>query len=196
MISKLSQHIAVGLARSSVIQDEDIELYAYGFYVLISKLLFLIISLILGVILNIVLESLVFYVSFSIIRAYAGGVHADKEWKCFVYTTIALLICALGIKLLINFEPTCVYVSMLIASSLLIIIFSPLDTEEKPLSEIEREKYSIISLLILLIYLAMSLVLVITGIRNIKYSICVAVTLEATLLITGKFKNSKYHQYR
>lgn len=77
---------------------------------------------------------------------------------------------------------------MLIASSLLIIIFSPLDTEEKPLSEIEREKYSIISLLILLIYLAMSLVLVITGIRNINYSICVAVTLEAILLSASKIK--------
>ncbi len=78
LLSKLSECIAVGLARSSVIQNEDVELYAYGFYILISKLLFLIISLIFGVILNIVLESLVFYVLFSIIRAYAGGVHAPK----------------------------------------------------------------------------------------------------------------------
>ena len=78
LLSKLSERIAVGLARSSVIQNEDVELYAYGFYILISKLLFLIMALIFGVILNIVLESLVFYVLFSIIRAYAGGVYAPK----------------------------------------------------------------------------------------------------------------------
>ena len=188
LLSKLSERIAVGLARSSVIQNEDVELYAYGFYILISKLLFLIMALIFGVILNIVLESLVFYVLFSIIRAYAGGVHADKEWKCFFYTSISIIMCVLGLKILINIELTCVYVSLLIASSLLIILFSPLDTEEKLLSEIEREKYSIISLLILLIYLTMSLVLVITGIRSISYSICVAVTLEAILLSAGKIK--------
>ncbi len=188
LLSKLSERIAVGLARSSVIQNEDVELYAYGFYILISKLLFLIMALIFGVILNIVLETLVFYVLFSIIRAYAGGVHADKEWKCFCYTSISILLCVLGIKLLINLEPTCVYVSMLIASSLLIIIFSPLDTEEKPLSKNEKEKYSIISLLLLLIYLVISLALIITGVQRICYSICVAVSLEAILLSAGKIK--------
>lgn len=39
--------------------------------------------------------------------------------------------CVLGLKILINIELTCVYVSLLIASSLLIILFSPLDTEER-----------------------------------------------------------------
>ncbi len=188
LLSKLSECIAVGLARPSVMQNEDVELYAYGFYILISKLLFLIMALIFGVILNVVLDSLVFYVLFSIIRAYAGGVHADKEWKCFCYTSISILLCVLGIKLLINLEPTCVYVSMLIASSLLIIIFSPLDTEEKPLSKNEKEKYSIISLLLLLIYLVISLALIITGVQRICYSICVAVSLEAILLSAGKIK--------
>ena len=79
LISKLSERIAVGLKQSSIIQEDDVELYAYGFYILISKLLFLIIALILGVILNLVFESLVFYVSFSIIRAYAGGIHANNK---------------------------------------------------------------------------------------------------------------------
>ncbi len=188
MISKLSQHIAAGLARSSVIQDEDIELYAYGFYVLISKLLFLIISLILGVILNIVLESLVFYVSFSIIRAYAGGVHADKEWKCFVYTTIALLICALGIKVLINLKPTVLFAVILMISSLIIIIISPLDTKEKPLSAKEKEKYYMITAIVLLSYMLAILLLAKLGTMKICYAIMVAISLEAVLEIIGKVK--------
>ena len=130
MISKLSERIAVGLKQSSIIEEDDVELYAYGFYILISKLLFLIIALILGVILNIVFESIVFYVSFSIIRAYAGGVHANREWKCFLYTSISIVMCALGIKIMNKIEPTTFFVSMLIISSVIIVVFSPLDTKE------------------------------------------------------------------
>ena len=188
LISKLSERIAVGLKQSSIIQEDDVELYAYGFYILISKLLFLIIALILGVILNIVFESLVFYVSFSIIRAYAGGVHANKEWKCFLYTSVSIIMCALGIKILINIEPTKIFVSMLIISSIIIFVFSPLDTKEKPLSAEEKEKYGIITLVVLLIYMFAILVFMVIGIRQISYSIMTAITLEAILLITGKYK--------
>ena len=188
LISKLSKRIAAGLKHSSIIKEDDVELYAYGFYILISKLLFFIIALIFGAILNIVFESIVFYVSFSIIRAYAGGVHADKEWKCFLYTSVSIIMCALGIKILINVEPTTFFVSMLIISSIIIVVFSPLDTKEKPLSTEEKEKYSIISLVVLLIYMIAILVFTVAGIHNICYSIMAAITLEATLLIIGKCK--------
>ena len=185
LISKLSERIAVGLKQSSIIEEDDVELYAYGFYILISKLLFLIIALILGVILNIVFESIVFYVSFSIIRAYAGGVHANKEWKCFLYTSISIVMCALGIKIMNKIEPTTFFVSMLIISSVIIVVLSPLDTKEKPLSTEEKEKYSIISIFITLVYIIVILMLAKLGIKKMCYAIMVAIALESVLLLIG-----------
>ncbi|MBQ7674589.1 MAG: accessory gene regulator B family protein [Alphaproteobacteria bacterium] len=189
MISKLSERIAVGLKQSSIIEEDDVELYAYGFYILISKLLFLIIALILGVILNIVFESIVFYVSFSIIRAYAGGVHANKEWKCFLYTSISIVMCALGIKVLINLKPTVFFAVILMISSLIIIIISPLDTKEKPLSAKEKEKYYMISAIVLLSYILVILLLAKLGIMKVCYAIMIAIFLESILLMAGLVQN-------
>ena len=189
LISKLSERIAVGLKQSSIIEEDDVELYAYGFYILISKLLFLIIALILGVILNIVFESIVFYVSFSIIRAYAGGVHANKEWKCFLYTSISIVMCALGIKVLINQKPTVFFAVILMISSLIIIIISPLDTKEKPLSAKEKEKYYMISAIVLLSYILVILLLAKLGIMKVCYAIMIAIFLESILLMAGLVQN-------
>lgn len=189
LISKLSERIAVGLKQSSIIEEDDVELYAYGFYILISKLLFLIIALILGVILNIVFESIVFYVSFSIIRAYAGGVHANKEWKCFLYTSISIVMCALGIKVLINLKPTVFFAVILMISSLIIIIISPLDTKEKPLSAKEKEKYYMISAIVLLSYILVILLLAKLGIMKVCYAIMIAIFLESILLMAGLVQN-------
>ena len=189
MISKLSERIAAGLKQSSIINEDDVELYAYGFYILISKLLFLIIALILGVILNIVFESIVFYVSFSIIRAYAGGVHANKEWKCFLYTSVSIIMCALGIKVLINLKPTVLFAVILMISSLIIIIISPLDTKEKPLSAKEKEKYYMISAIVLLSYILVILLLSKLGIMKVCYAIMIAIFLESILLMAGLVQN-------
>ena len=189
LISKLSERIAAGLKQSSIINEDDVELYAYGFYILISKLLFLIIALILGVILNIVFESIVFYVSFSIIRAYAGGVHANKEWKCFLYTSVSIIMCALGIKVLINLKPTVLFAVILMISSLIIIIISPLDTKEKPLSAKEKEKYYMISAIVLLSYILVILLLSKLGIMKVCYAIMIAIFLESILLMAGLVQN-------
>ncbi len=189
LISKLSERIAAGLKQSSIINEDDVELYAYGFYILISKLLFLIIALILGVILNIVFESIVFYVSFSIIRAYAGGVHANKEWKCFLYTSVSIIMCALGIKVFINLKPTVLFAVILMISSLIIIIISPLDTKEKPLSAKEKEKYYMISAIVLLSYILVILLLSKLGIMKVCYAIMIAIFLESILLMAGLVQN-------
>ena len=189
MISEISKRIAVGLSRSSVIAEEDIDLYTYGFFSLLSKLLFFLVTAFFGILLKITVESILFYVLFSLLRTYAGGIHADKEWKCLCFTTIAMFLSVLGIKLLIYFKPTIISILMLTISSIIIIILSPLNTKEKTLSNCERKRYKKISHFIILIYIIIIIIFFNLGFYKYYYSIMVALVLESILLLIGIINN-------
>lgn len=100
MVSKLSAKIADYLCVTSVIAEEDKDLYSYGLFVILSRLLFLTIAAIFGLFLHIAVESIVFFVFFCFIRSYAGGIHASSELRCTFFTTISLVMSISCIKLL------------------------------------------------------------------------------------------------
>ena len=81
MIGKLSSKISDLLIRKSVIDSEDQELYVYGFFILLSQILYFIIAVIFGIIFNVLLQSVVFYIAFQFIRKYALGYHASTEGR-------------------------------------------------------------------------------------------------------------------
>lgn len=97
--------------------------------------------------------------------------------------------CALGIKVLINLKPTVFFAVILMISSLIIIIISPLDTKEKPLSAKEKEKYYMISAIVLLSYMLAILLLAKLGIMKVCYAIMIAIFLESILLMAGLVQN-------
>lgn len=185
MISEISKRIAVGLSRSSVIAEEDIDLYAYGFFSLLSKLLFFLVTAFFGILLKITVESILFYVLFSLLRTYAGGIHADKEWKCLCFTTTAMFLSVLCIKALTVSNPFLITVTLTFVFSLVIVCASPLETDEKPLRENERRKYKIITIGILVLYLFFLFVFVLIKKWNLYYTIVMVIWMAAVLLIIG-----------
>lgn len=82
MIINLGEKIAHKLAASGTISSEDIDLYGYGFFLLLSSALYLVVVAIFGSAFGILWESIVFYFLFSILREYAGGIHAKTEHGC------------------------------------------------------------------------------------------------------------------
>ena len=90
MISKLASKVVKRLIDNSAIADTEQELYVYGFFILISQILYFTLTMIFGVLLDIVLESVIFYVAFQFIRRYAGGIHASSELKCEIATTTSI----------------------------------------------------------------------------------------------------------
>ena len=89
MISKLSKKIVNQL---NILDDEQ-ELYEYGFFILLSQILYFIIAIIIGTICGTVFESIIFYIAFQFIRRYAGGYHASTETRCEIFSTLSILAC-------------------------------------------------------------------------------------------------------
>ena len=71
--------IARKLAVSGIIDPDETDLYAYGFFLLLSRGIYLLVTSIFGAVFGILWENVLFYVSFSLLREYAGGIHAKQN---------------------------------------------------------------------------------------------------------------------
>lgn len=188
MISKIASKVVGKLIDDSVVAATEQELYVYGFFILISQILYFTLTMIFGVLLGIVLESVIFYVAFQFIRRYAGGFHASSEMKCTLITTISIFLCLLCTKLC---ETNNIQMPILIPTmiaAIYIFILCPLDTPEKPLTKEEYKYFRKISWLILLLIVLMISIGWYFKLEFIMYPCCMSLILESILLVLGKIK--------
>lgn len=188
MIGDISFKIVKKLIDKSLINDTDEELYAYGLFVLLSQILYFILTITTGFLFNIVLEGMIFYIAFQFIRRYAGGIHASSELKCEIATTTSIFLCLLCTKLCETNNIQTPILVLTIIAAVSIFVFCPLDTPEKPLTKEEYKYFRKISWLILLL-----IVLTISigwhfKLEFIMYPCCMSLILESTLLVLGKIK--------
>lgn len=191
MISRLSERIVKCLLKQSDIKDDEQDLYQYGFFILLSQILYLIIACIMGILLGAFFESIIFYITFQFIRRYAGGYHASTETRCEIMSTLSILVCLVVIRLSKSYDFQFALLAVSIASAVCIAVLCPLDTPEKPLSEKEFKYFRKISWLILSVIF---LVVAISYFVRLKWlqiffaPCCLSLILESLLLTAGKVK--------
>lgn len=188
MIVKLSSKITELLINRDVISSENKELYDYGFFILLSQILYFIIALIFGIIFNVLLQSVVFYIAFQFIRKYAGGYHASTEGRCEIMSTLSILACIVMIWLSRSYDFSLLLFCISLVAVLVIALLCPLDAPEKPLSNKELKYFRKISWLILFIIAALIVVSYIFEWSYIFSPCCMSLILESILIIAGKIK--------
>lgn len=188
MISKLSAYLTEKMLSNGAISKEDKGLYIYGLFMLISHLVFFIISCVFGLILGCVLESIVFYVAFQFIRRYAGGYHAATETSCDILSTLSILACIVVIRLSKTYDIQTALLIISALSAVCIFVFCPLDTPEKPLTDKEFKYFRKISWLILLAIVVTIIVSYIFKFKIVTVPCCLSLILEAILISAGKVK--------
>ncbi len=87
---------------------------------------------------NCFFESIIFTVSFSVLREYGGGYHAKTRKKCFVLSIMTLVVALSIIKLAESFQilmfPIC---GIALISAIYILLKAPIDTPNKRFDEDE-----------------------------------------------------------
>lgn len=187
-MEKFSSKLIEFFVSNDLIKNEDKELYEYAVNIILSSLIHIATVMILGLCFNLFIESLVFYFSFIAIRKFAGGYHAKTPVRCYAFSVISSIIMLCLIKLsnsvgniftylLIIFELLCV---------VLIILMSPLDTENNPLNSYEKKWYKTLAVLISVCIFIISLFCVLTELRNIGYSLICGVIMSTLVLLMRK----------
>jgi accessory gene regulator B len=188
MINKLSSFLSYKLYDHNKIREDEIDLYSYGLFILISQILLFLISVLFGLILSCAFESIVLYISFQSIRKFAGGYHASTETRCEIMSTLSVLICIALIRLSKTYDYHSALLILTILATVCIFVLCPLDTEEKPLTDKERTYFRKVSHLILL---GISTVVIFSAaIKNysLMYPACLSLAFESILLVAGKIK--------
>lgn len=189
MIKLISSKAARYLC-SNETDTDSLELYEYAIYVVLSSISHIATIVVLGVFFNMIIESVVFYFSFISIRKFAGGYHAKTPTKCYLFSILSNIIILYFIKLvngvsvifvfsLIMFELFCV---------VLILLISPLDTENNPLKTSEKKMYRIIAVFISILIFIISTWCVFTGYRNMGCSMICGVIMSTLVLLMRKFQ--------
>ncbi|MDE6658934.1 MAG: accessory gene regulator B family protein [Eubacterium sp.] len=188
MINKLSKVFTDKLLVNGTITEEQQELYIYGFFMLLSQLMYLILACIFGLTLGCAFESIIFYIAFQFIRRYSGGYHASTETRCEILSILSILACIIVIRLSRTYDIQTVLLVISAASAVCIFCLSPLDTPEKPLSDKEFKYFRKISWLILLVIVVAIIVSYIFKFQIITVPCCLSLILESILLVTGIIK--------
>ena len=188
MATVLANHIVRKLIAASAVEEVDRELYIYGFFLLITRFFFFLVTVAFGFFLRIPCESVIFYTVFILLRSYAGGVHAKTEMACTVWTTLAMGTATAFIKIL-EYTNTKVPVCFLLCN-ICILTFSPLDSGEKPLDIEDRRRYQKICVLLLLIFDMVALVANYLAFPVLYYPVICGICLEAVLLSIGKLSSA------
>lgn len=188
MINNLANRLTEKLLSTGSISEDEQELYIYGFFMLLSSLMYLILACFLGLVFGCIAESLVFFIAFQFIRRYAGGYHTKTEIRCTVASSLSMAICIAVINLSKLYTIKNALLILALISAACILFLCPIDTPEKPLSQKERRYFRKISWAILIGLLAAVLISYIKDWAVLFSPCCMTLVLESVLLVAASIK--------
>jgi accessory gene regulator B len=176
----MSERIVDTLVDRRIVSFEDKELYRYGIKQGAFMGLSFLSSLIISVIFNLTFEYISFLAVFIPLRTYAGGYHSNSYIKCFVFSTVLIVLSLLAINMIAWTRTTCLVTAM--SSGMIIYILSPMESENKPLTKEERKVYRK-RVLILLVASALSVLVFWNVCQTISISFTVSIIAVSALMI-------------
>lgn len=147
MMAALSRKVASKLYSGGVIQEADQELYEYALNIALSGILHFVTCTALGATFGLIPASLALFISFAVIRKFAGGFHASTPLKCYLFSIVTHSLLLALVKFTPHMHPW-LFCALLLAPAPLIICLAPSYTEAKPLSTKERKVFRIVAILL------------------------------------------------
>lgn len=203
MIQRLASNITDFFVRKNVVKKSEYEIYTYGFDLIISGLMNVLLVIGAGIVIDKVWEALLYVCIMIIVRMYTGGYHADTHVMCNIIFLIAFLFSILAMKLVNSFEVSwCIWILQCIG---LIIVtrYAPLENRNKKLNMVQKEKYRNIAVTLYLIFIFVAVVLSIAEhkvscFKNISLRDCglyinIVLIIIACLLVIGIRKEERHY---
>ncbi|MBX4265662.1 accessory gene regulator ArgB-like protein [Clostridium estertheticum] len=159
--------------------EEEIEKVQYGFQVIIMNLFKIIILFSTAYFLEIFMYTLVAFIVFGIFRSFACGVHANTSLNCIIINYVVFLgNVFISINLSLNKS---IIVIIYIISLILVRLYAPADTEERPLvSKKHRNKLKTRAIIVVLGFTLISLLIE----NSIYMNLITTSIMEESILIT------------
>lgn len=89
MLTKLAQRISLFFISKGTIREDERQIYDYCFEIMLSTILNFCSVIVIAIITKTVFFTLCFIVGFMIIRATAGGYHAETHMACLLILIVS-----------------------------------------------------------------------------------------------------------
>ena len=157
MIKQFSILFSERLISAQVIKPEDKNVYAYGFELVIAS----VISMFMIIIISLVTKNYFMWIPYLIayipLRTHAGGYHAKTHFVCISTHILVYLFFSLSVNYLCTIKLLPIISSLI--SFILILLFSPIETPNNPMTPNRRLMCRKISIIICAVNLAVSIVI-------------------------------------
>lgn len=189
-MEKFSSKLIEFFVSNDLIKNEDKEIYKYAVNIILSSLIHIATVMIIGLCFNLFIESLVFYFSFIAIRKFAGGYHAKTPVRCYLFSFSSNIIILCLVKWLSSINTLFIFIFIIfeLLCVVLILLISPLDTENNPLTGQEKKMYRMLTSIITILIFIISLLCFFKGYRNIGSSMICGVVMSSLLLLMRKIQ--------
>lgn len=152
MLYTTAKKLSDMLFKGRQISEEDLEVYIYGFELLISTLSSLLSTLLFSIVFNFLNCWVAFMFFFFTVRLFSGGYHEKTFSRCFITTNaVFILICCLYSVLIKNDESLKIAIFLFFISVIFISIVSPIKNKKSSGYSKEKQKRINITLISLLI---------------------------------------------
>ena len=144
MIELIAERLTGYLVSKDIIENEEIDVYKYGYEILTSSLLGVFLILVVSILLHQVDVAIFFLCVFCGVRSYSGGYHADTYLKCnatFVCVFITYTCVVNYLYMIPNVKLSLIV--MCVISTVVICKYAPLENHNKPLSKDNIKRNSI-----------------------------------------------------
>jgi len=193
MFVRISERITKQLEENNVFSPEDRELYRYGIQQGFVILLNLATTVLIGLFCGMLWQSLLFMGAYIPLRSYAGGYHEKTPMRCYVFS-IVLIFTVLLVMKHVSFSSFICGI-MLLVSSAVILLLSPVEDCNKPLDAAEQRVYRQRALLIWVSELAITVTCLWLQILSLAICLTATLTVMAVMLLLGQLKNTFYNKY-
>lgn len=155
------------LVKNNKTMCEKVDYIRYGIEVMLMSLIGIAGMIVISLVMGDIYSWIPFLISFALLRSFAGGYHAKNAGSCLVISEILFCV-ALLVSVNIDFKKE-VYIFSYILCFVVVLLFSPIESEKKILSNDLKHKNRIRSLICMLVNLIVILNVKNTTIKELYY---------------------------
>ena len=186
MIERIVEKIIRKQLEENTISAENINIYRYGYILVCEVFINIIVAVIIAGISGEWLLVALFLTIYIPLRSFCGGWHADKFWKCTIYSNVIIVIMLICKTPVIAMNNLWLLISVFIICSICILGIAPMDTVTKPISEDEKKIYSKKIRIIMLLHFIIYIMMIVTACDEIVYLITFSYITQVIMLLIEK----------
>lgn len=174
MVLKLSEKIAVYLFKKGRIAEEEIEIFRYGYSIILDGIIDFAVLIIAGILLHRLMEVCIFAVVFSMLRQFTGGYHAEKRISCIIMSLSVCILCAFSPVFIPQGAAKIFIYAGPVVSTLFIIWRAPVENSKKKLDASLIKKNKKKAIIMSFVFMGMAFV---AGIGFVEYATVIAASM-------------------